>query len=64
MKNNYKITRITSLHEIDIEAESHIELKKLYKEGVIDEVLSEKNDHIYYLITDKNGKKVFEHTYT
>ena len=64
MKNNYKITRITSLHEIDIEAESHIELKKLYKEGVIDEVLSEKNEHIYYLITDKNGKKVYEHTYT
>ncbi len=64
MKNNYKITRITSLHEIDIEAESHIELKKLYKEGVIDEVLSEKNEQIYYLITDKNGKKVFEHTYT
>ena len=64
MKNNYKITRITSLHEIDIEAESHIELKKLYKEGVIDEVLSEKNENIYYLITDENGKKVFEHTYT
>ena len=64
MKNNYKITRITSLHKIDIEAESHIELKKLYKEGVIDEVLSEKNENIYYLITDENGKKVFEHTYT
>jgi hypothetical protein len=31
---------------------------------VIDEVLSEKNEQIYYLITDKNGKKVFEHTYT
>ena len=63
MNNNYKITKITSLHEINIKAKSDKELKKLYKEGVIDEVLSEKNEHIYYLITDKNGKKVFEHTY-
>ena len=64
MKNNYKITKITSLHEINIKAKSDKELKKLYKEGVIDEVLSEKNEQIYYLITDENGKKVFEHTYT
>ena len=64
MKNNYKITKITSLHEINIKAKSDKELKKLYKEGVMDEVLSEKNEQIYYLITDKNGKKVFEHTYT
>ena len=64
MKNNYKITKITSLHEINIKAKSDKELKKLYEEGVIDEVLSEKSEHTYYLITDKNGKKVFEHTYT
>ena len=41
MKNNYKITKITSLQEINIKAESDKELKKLYEEGVIDEVLSE-----------------------
>ena len=64
MKNNYKITKITSLHEINIKTKSDKELKKLFKEGVIDEMLSEKNEHIYYLITDENGKKVFEHTYT
>ena len=30
MKNNYKITKITSLQEINIEAENDKELKKLY----------------------------------
>ena len=37
---------------------------KLYREGLIDEILSEKNAHQHYKITDEDGKTVYEHTYT
>ena len=60
----YKITRKAILHQIDFQAKDYEELNKLYNEGVVDEVLSEKKEHLNYKITDENGNVVYEHTYT
>lgn len=60
----YKVTRIEHLHDINFEAKDDKELIELYHEGLIDEVLSEKNAHQQYIITDENGNVVYEHTYT
>lgn len=59
----YTITKTTRL-KIDFKAKDAYELIKLYNEGVVDEVLAEKNDLQHYLITDENGKLVLENTYT
>jgi predicted esterase YcpF (UPF0227 family) len=60
----YKITKIEHLCEVNFEAQDDKEFMFLYREGVIDEVLSTKNAHQYYKITDEDGNVVFEHTYT
>ena len=60
----YKVTRVEHLHDINFEAKDNKELMELYHEGVIDELLSEKNTNLHYKITDEDGKTVYEHTYT
>jgi len=60
----YKVTRVEHLHDINFEAKDNKELIELYHEGLIDELLSEKNAHQHYKITDENGNVVYEHTYT
>jgi len=60
----YKVTKVEHLHDINFEAKDNKELMDLYYEGVIDEILSEKNAHQHYKITDEDGKTVYEHTYT
>jgi len=60
----YKITREAGLYQIDFQAKNFEELMELYNEGVVDEVLSEKMEHLHYKITDENGNVVYEHTYT
>ena len=40
------------------------ELMKLYQEGIVDEDLSKFDEHEHYLITDEDGKVIFEHKYT
>ena len=60
----YKITRVAGLYDINFEAKDDKELMKLYNEGVVDETLSEKNEHQHYKITDENGNIVYENTYT
>ena len=66
IKQKYTVTRICSLSGIFVEAENDKELMELYHEGTVDEILStlEKNEFVKYVIKDKNGKIIFEHTYT
>ena len=60
----YKITKTTTLHEIEIIAQDDKGLDELFREGVVDEVLSNKNTIEHYLITDENGNVIKEETYT
>ena len=60
----YKITRIEHLCDMEFDAQNDNELMFFYREGIIDKVLSTKNAHQYYKITDEDGNVVFEHTYT
>jgi len=64
LKKTYKITRKATLQQIDFKANDYEELMELYKEGVVDEALSEINEHLHYKITDEIGNVVYEHTYT
>ena len=67
IKPKYTVTRICELHEeIEVQAKNDKELMELYHEGTVDEILStlEKNEFVKYVIKDKNGKIIFEHTYT
>ena len=60
----YKISRTITLHEINFEASNDEKLMEFSYGGVVDEVLSEKNEHLHYKITDEDGNTVYEHTYT
>ena len=60
----YKITREATLQQIDFICYDYEELMDLFKEGVVDEALSEKRQHLHYKITDECGNVVYEHTYT
>ena len=60
----YKVTRVRNLYEIEFEVKDDKELMKLYQEGVVDEHLSKFDEHEHYLITDEDGKVIFEHKYT
>ena len=57
----YTITKTITNY---IETKNDKELNKLYKEGVVDEVLSNINPIEHYLITDENGNIIREETYT
>ena len=57
----YTITKTITNY---IETKNDKELNKLYKEGVVDEVLSSINPIEHYLITDENGNIIREETYT
>ena len=59
----YTITKETYL-KITTEADNDSEIKSLYRQGVVDELLSCKNQHEHYLITDEDDNVIFEHTYT
>ena len=54
----YKVSRTTTLHQIEIKAEDERELNELYADGFIDEVLNEKNEIITILITDEKGNAI------
>ena len=60
----YKITKTTTLHEIEIVAQDDKALDELYREGVVDEVLSNKNPIEHYIITDAKGNIIKETKYT
>jgi len=60
----YKITKTTTLHEIEIIAQDDKGLDELFREGVVDEVLSNKNPIEHYIITDAKGNIIREKTYT
>ena len=64
IKQKYTVTRICSLSGIFVEAENDEELMELYYDGEVDGILSTKNEFVKYIIKDKNGKIIFEHTYT
>ena len=57
----YTITKTITNY---IETKTEKELNKLYKEGVVDEVLSNKNPIEHYIITDAKGNIIREKTYT
>jgi len=59
----YTITKATYL-KITTEADNDSEIKDLYREGVVDGLLADKNAHEHYLITDEDDNVIFEHTYT
>lgn len=63
MMKNYKITKTTYL-KINTEAANDLEIKNLYREGAVDSLLADKNEHQHYLITDEDDNIIFEHTYT
>ena len=56
----YTITKTITNY---IETKNDKELNKLYKEGVVDEVLFNINTIEHYLITDENGNVIKEETY-
>ena len=60
----YKISKTSTLHEINFEADDDKELMQFYYGGVVDAVLNCKKDHLHYKITDEDGNVVYEHTYT
>ncbi len=60
----YKVSRVTSLNEIDFKADNDEELMKFYYGGVVDAVLSDKKEQVHYKITDQDGKIVYEHKFT
>jgi len=60
----YKITKISSLHDIEVQAKDDKEIMQLYHEGTVDEVLSTKNEHISYQIEDEDGNLIYGHIYT
>ena len=60
----YKVTRVSSLQNINVQAKNDKEIMKLYYEGVIDEILSTKNEHIDYQIEDEDGNLIYEHIFT
>ena len=60
----YKITKVSSLHDIEIQAKDDKEIMQLYHEGVVDETLSTKNEHISYQIEDEDGNLIYGHIYT
>ena len=57
----YKITKTITNY---IKVKNDKELNELYKEGVVDEVLSNINPIEHYLITDEKGNIIKEETYT
>ena len=60
----YKITKTITNY---IKVKNDKELNELYKEGVVDEVLSNIariTPREHYLITDENGNIIKEETYT
>ena len=56
----YTITKTITNY---IETKNDKELNRLYKEGVVDEVLFNINTIEHYLITDENGNVIKEETY-
>jgi uncharacterized membrane-anchored protein len=56
----YTITKTITNY---IETKNDKELNKLYKEGVVDEVLFNINTIEHYLITDEDGNVIREETY-
>ncbi|HAI20038.1 MAG TPA: hypothetical protein DCM10_19710 [Xanthomarina gelatinilytica] len=60
----YKITKVSSLHDIEVQANDDKEIMELYFEGVVDEILSTKNEHIDYQIEDEDGNLIHEHIFT
>tara|TARA_R110000744_G_scaffold340124_1_gene445295 strand:+ start:49 stop:246 length:198 start_codon:yes stop_codon:yes gene_type:complete len=65
MKPKYTVTRICELHEeIEVQAKNDKEIMELYHDGSVDEILSTKNESVKYVIKDKNGKIIHEHTFT
>jgi DNA polymerase II small subunit/DNA polymerase delta subunit B len=60
----YKITKVSSLQDIEVQAKDDKEIMQLYYEGVVDEILSTKNDHISYQIEDEDGNLIYGHIYT
>tara|TARA_R100000315_G_C5177302_1_gene102590 strand:- start:508 stop:699 length:192 start_codon:yes stop_codon:yes gene_type:complete len=60
----YKITKVSSLHDIEVQANDDKEIMELYFEGVVDEILSTKNDHVSYKIEDEHGNLIHEHIFT
>ena len=64
MKPKYTVTRICEPHEIEVEAENDKEIMELYHDGSVDEILSTKKESVKYIIKDKNGKIIHEHTFT
>ena len=60
----YKITKVSSLHDIEVQAKDDKEIMKLYHEGTVDEILSTKNDHVGYQIKDEDGNLIYGHIYT
>tara|TARA_R110000787_G_scaffold11280_3_gene37646 strand:+ start:319 stop:519 length:201 start_codon:yes stop_codon:yes gene_type:complete len=63
-KPKYTVTRICELHDIHVDAENDEELMEFYYEGTVDEILSTKKESVKYIIKDKNGKIIHEHTFT
>ena len=57
----YTITKTITNY---IETKNDKELNRLYKEGIVDEVLSNINPIEHYLITDEQGNIIREETYT
>ena len=60
----YKVTRVSSLQDIDVQAKNDKEIMQLYHEGTVDEILSTKNEHISYQIEDEDGNLIHEHIFT
>ena len=60
----YKITKVSSLQDIEVQAKDDKEIMQLYHEGVVDETLSTKNEHISYQIEDEDGNLIYGHIYT
>ena len=60
----YKVTRVSSLQDINVQTKNDKEIMQLYYEGVVDEILSTKNEHIDYQIEDEDGNLIHEHIFT
>ena len=60
----YKITKVSSLHDIEVQAKDDKEIMQLYYKWVVDEILSTKNEHIDYQIEDEDGNLIYGHIYT
>ena len=59
----YKITKTTYI-KVDFKADHDKDMLELYKVGVVDTLLADKNEHQHYLITDEDDNIIFDHTYT